>query len=153
MKKLGFFALALSLSALLSSTPALAKNDKVNDKAPTITPQDPPQISDACLPPYKDYFEEKDQEKRYSKAKTFLSQCSKEDEYWLKGPKAFVKRIDLIKVNAKCADADKAFFGAPNEANLLSFMNTCDAWIAQAPDPDVYYSTRIALGSGFGPRF
>jgi hypothetical protein len=150
MKKLGFFALALSLSALLLSAPALANNDKANDKASTVTPQDPPPISDACLPPYKDYFEEKDQDKRYAKAKTFLSQCSKEDDYWLKGPRAFVKRIDLIKVNTKCADADKAFFGAPNEANLLGFMSACDTWIAQAPNPDMYYSTRIALGSGFG---
>ena len=150
MKKLGFFALALSLSALLLSAPALANNDKANDKASTVTPQDPPPISDACLPPYKDYFEEKDQDKRYAKAKTFLSQCSKEDDYWLKGPRAFVKRIDLIKVNTKCADADKAFFGAPNEANLLGFMSACDMWIAKAPNPDMYYSTRIALGSGFG---
>ncbi len=150
MKKLGFFALALSLSALLSSNPVLANNDKADDKTSTVTAQDPPSISDACLPPYKDYFEERDQDKRYAKAKTFLSQCSKEDEYWLKGPRAFVKRIDLIKVNTKCADADKAFFGAPNEANLLNFMSACDMWIAQAPKPDVYYSTRIALGSGFG---
>ena len=29
-------------------------------------------------------------------------------------------------------------------------MSACDIWIAQAPNPDMYYSTRIALGSGFG---
>ena len=154
MKKLGFFALALSLSALLSSNPALANNDKVNDKAPTVTPQQAPaqpELPEVCFPFYKEYFEEKtDFDKKYAKAKTFLEKCPQADEYWQKGPKGFIKKYELNKVREKCVEADKMFFGSPNEANLNSFMNACDTWISKTPTPDFYFPTRLATGTGFG---
>ena len=125
MKKLGFFALALSLSALLSSTPAFANNNKANDKASTVTPQQAqpaqPELPEVCFPFYKEYFEEKtDFDKKYIKAKTFLEKCPQADEYWLKGPKSFIAKYELNKLRVKCVDADKLFFGSPNEANLNS---------------------------------
>ena len=91
MKKLGFFALALSMSALLSSAPTFANNDKANDKTSTVTTQQAPaqpELPEVCFPFYKEYFEEKtDFDKKYTKAKTFLEKCPQADEYWLKGPK------------------------------------------------------------------
>lgn len=155
MKKLGFFALALSLSALLSSTPAFANNNKANDKASTVTPQQAqpaqPELPEVCFPFYKEYFEEKtDFDKKYIKAKTFLEKCPQADEYWLKGPKSFIAKYELNKLRVKCVDADKLFFGSPNEANLNNFMGACDMWISKTPTPDFYFPTRLAIGTGFG---
>ena len=155
MKKLGFFALALSLSALLSSAPAFANNDKANDKASTVIPQQAqpaqPELPEVCFPFYKEYFEEKtDFDKKYIKAKTFLEKCPQADEYWLKGPKSFIAKYELNKLRVKCVDADKLFFGSPNEANLNNFMGACDMWISKTPTPDFYFPTRLAIGTGFG---
>jgi hypothetical protein len=151
MKKLGFFALALSMSALLSSAPTFANNDKANDKPSTVTTQDQPPLPDVCFPFYKEYFEEKtDFEKKYAKAKTFLEKCPEADPYWKKGPESTVKKYELNKVREKCVDADKLFFTTPNEANLNNFTSACDMWISKSPTPDFYFPTRLATGTGFG---
>ncbi len=155
MKKLGFFALTLSLSALLSSTPAFANNDKANDKASTAPPQQAqpaqPELQEVCFPFYKEYYDEKTNfDNKYAKAKSFLEKCPQADPYWKKNPEKFIKSYELNKVREKCVEGDKLFFSTPNEANLTNFMNVCDAWISKTPTPDFYFPTRLAIGTGFG---
>lgn len=144
MKKLGLFALALIISLLMMPTPTLATHN-----AAAYQQKQPP-ISEAALAAYTDYYNEKDQDKKYEKAKSFLEKFASEDEFWKKGPKQFIATYELRKVYSKCQEADKTFFGSPNEANLNNFISACDAWINKSPKPDVYYTTRISLGTGFG---
>ncbi|MBS1806895.1 MAG: hypothetical protein JST84_01730 [Acidobacteria bacterium] len=142
MKKFGILALALTISFVMMSTPTLAYHS-------AAVYQQPP-ISEAGLAAYTEYYNERDQDKKYEKAKAFLEKFASEDEYWKKGPKAFIAGYELRKVYAKCQEADKTFFGSPNEANLTNFIASCDAWINKSPKPDVYYTTRISLGTGYG---
>jgi hypothetical protein len=146
MKKLGFLALALTFSFALMSTPTLAVN---NDSVATYQQQPPPLPEDAAAA-YSDYYGEKDETKKYEKAKAFLEKFPTVDQYWKNGPQAFIKRYELTKVYDKCKAADAAFFGSPNEANLNNFIAACDVWINKALKPDIYYTTRISLGTGYG---
>ena len=144
MKKLGLLALALTIGFLMVPAPTLANHST----APYRT-QTPP-ISEAGSAAYADYYNEKDRDKKYEKAKSFLEKFSSENEYWLKGPRNFISSYELGKVYAKCQEADKTFFGSPNEANLNNFIAACDGWLNKSPKPDVYYTTRISLGTGYG---
>ncbi len=143
MKKLGLLALALLISALMMPAPTLA-----HYRAAAY--QQPPPIPEDAAAAYAEYYNEKDQDKRYGKAKAFLEKFSTVDEYWKKGPRGFITTYELKKVYTKCQDADKTFFGSPNEANLNNFIAACDAWINKSTTPDVYYNTRISLGTGYG---
>lgn len=144
MKKLGLFALALTISFVMMSAPTFAHRSAAAYKLQT------PPIAEDAAAAYAEYYNEKDQDKRYEKAKAFLEKFPNADEYWKKGPKAFITNYELKKVYAKCQEADKTFFGTPNEANLTGFIAACDAWITKSPTPDVYYNTRISLGTGYG---
>ncbi len=119
--------------------------------------------SDACEEEfllYKEYFEEKDVEKRYQKAKAFLEFSSKfsdeersrclEDYGVVSSRQKFINRRELLKINTKCVEADKAYFTKPDFPNLNSIINACDIWIEKAPTPDVYYTARLANATGFG---
>ena len=145
MKKLGLFALALTISFVMMSAPTLAHRS-----AAAYQQQQPPALPDDAAAAYTDYFNEKDQDKKYEKAKAFLEKYSTVDQYWKNGPQKFIQTYELRKVYSKCQEADKAFFGSPGDANLNNFIAACDAWITKSPTPDVYYNTRISLGTGYG---
>jgi hypothetical protein len=145
MKKLGFLALAFSIAWLV--TPTLALNNA--SPATYQQPQAPPLPEDAAAA-YTDYYNEKDEAKKYEKAKAFLEKYPTVDKFWQNGPQVFIKRYELTKIYDKCKAADTAFFSSPNEANLNNFITACDVWINKALKPDIYYTTRISLGTGYG---
>lgn len=146
MKKLGLLALACIIGAMMMSAPTLA-----NSRAAAYQQQQPPPLEpQEAVDHYGRYYAEKDQAKKYELAKEFLEKYPKVDPYWQAGPKKFIATYELGKIYTKCQEADKAFFGSPNEANLNNFIAACDAWINKAPKPDVYYTTRISLGTGYG---
>ncbi len=114
---------------------------------------------DVCIeeifPLYKAYFEERDSEEKFRKAKLYLEKadklgCELIDDYVNPNVRKFVKRRELVQVYNKCVDADKTYFSSPNLANLNALITACGAWIEKVPTPDHYYSTRLALATGFG---
>ena len=149
MKKLVFLALALTLSTAALTTPTLASR---SGSLAAIQQQQPPALPEEASAAYTDYYNEKDEPKKYEKAKAFLEKYASVDEYWKKGPKAFMQRFELKQAYSKCADADKTFFGAggQNVANLNNMLTVCDAYLAKVPAPDVSVSTRLSLATGFG---
>ena len=148
MKKFGLFALALSLSVSVMSAPKLANYNAANAAYQQAQPTPP--LPDDARPFYEDYYNEKDEAKKYEKAKIFLEKFPNIDPYWRKSPLAYIARYELKQVYNKCSEADKTFFATPNEANLNGFLSACDAWISKSPKPDAYFSTRMPLGTGYG---
>ncbi|MFN7927629.1 MAG: hypothetical protein U0Y68_06730 [Blastocatellia bacterium] len=146
MKKLGLLALACIIGALMMSAPTLATPSAAAYQQQQPPPLEPQEAADL----YGKYYAEKDQAKKYEMAKEFLEKYPNVNPYWQAGPKKFIATYELGKVYTKCQEADKTFFGSPNEANLNNFIAACDAWINKAPKPDVYYTTRISLGTGYG---
>ena len=148
MKKFCFLALTLTITISMMTAPTLARN--VGFALTSL--QQPPALPEDAAAAYADYYNEKDEAKKYEKAKGFLEKFSTVDQYWKNGPQKFIQNYELRKIYAKCQDADKTFFGAggANEANLNNFLSACDAWIAKTPVPDVVSTTRISLGTGFG---
>ena len=149
MKKFGFIVLALSLSAIALPAAAGVVSDT---KTAAVQQQQPPPLPDEAAAEYGVYYAEKDQAKKYDLAKKFVEKYNgKIDEYWLKGPKRFITNYEVTLAYNKCFEADKAFFGGPNEANLNTFLAACDEYAQKAIDkPERYFSTRMALGTGFG---
>jgi hypothetical protein len=147
MKKFCFLALALTITVSLMTAPSIARNTRM-----ALASQQPPALPEDAAAAYADYYNEKDEAKKYEKAKAFLEKFSTVDQYWKNGPQKFIQNYELRKIYAKCQDADKTFFGAggANEANLNNFLSACDAWIGKTPVPDVVSTTRISLGTGFG---
>lgn len=147
MKKFGLLALALTIGVSMLSAPTLAYH-----RAAVYQQQTPPQLPDEAAAAYTDYFNEKDQAKKYEKAKAFLEKYSTVDQYWKNGPQKFIERYELKQVYDKCAEADKIYFAlsGQNAANLNNLMTTCDAYLAKAPAPDISVANRLALATGFG---
>ena len=144
MKKLGFLALALTITIPLMATPTLThlvRNE--------ITQQQAAAPSDEERTLYAKYYEEKDLEKKAAIAKEFVEKfpqssyaayCKKTIDTW-----------ELTKLYNRYTEADKAFFTAngANEANLTSLIAAGDTWLRKTPG-DIGPTVRLATATGFG---
>ncbi len=144
MKKLGFLALALTVSVSLMATPTLTNTVRSeNSLQQAATPSD----EERTL--YAKYYEEKDLEKKAAIGKEFVEKfpqsqyaayCKKTIDTW-----------ELTKVYNKYTEADKAFFTAngANEANLTALLAAGDTWLKKTPG-DIGPTVRLATATGFG---
>lgn len=144
MKKLGFLALALTITVPLLATPTLtysARNELTQQQAAT------PSDEERAL--YEKYYNEKELEKKAVIAKEFVEKfpqsqyaayCKKTIDTW-----------ELTKVYNKYTEADKAFFTAngANEANLTALLSAGDTWLKKTPG-DIGPTVRLATATGFG---
>ncbi len=144
MKKLGFLALALTITSSLMATPTLT-----NPVRNEITQQQAVTPSDEERTLYEKYYNEKELEKKAIIAKEFVEKfpqsqyaayCKKTIDTW-----------ELTKVYNKYTEADKAFFTAngANEANLTALLSAGDTWLKKTPG-DIGPTVRLATATGFG---
>jgi hypothetical protein len=141
MKKLGFLALALTLSVALMAAPPLTHNAIPQQQAAA------PSEEERIL--YEKWFNEKELEKKAAIAKEFVEKfpqssyaayCKKTIDQW-----------ELTKVYNKYQEADKTFFApnGANEASLTALLAAGDAWLQKTPG-DIVPTVRLATGTGFG---
>ncbi len=144
MKKLGFLALALTITTHLMAAPTLT-----NTVRNEITQQQAATPSDEERVLYEKYYNEKDPEKKAAIAKEFVEKfpqsqyapyCKKTVDTW-----------ELRKLYNKYQEADKAFFtaGSANEASLKALISAGDTWLKKTPG-DVGPTVRLATATGFG---
>lgn len=99
---------------------------------------------------YNYYGHEKDPELKCARAKELLEKFPNIDDYWKKGPRKVLQNCELRKIYTKCQEADKAFFASPSNKTLNEATVACDTWLDKSPKTDVYYTTRLALATGYG---
>ncbi len=144
MKKLGFLALALTITVPLLATPTLTPSVR-NE----LTQQQAASPSDEERALYEKYYNEKELEKKAVIAKEFVEKFP-QSQYAAYAKKT-IDTWELTKVYNKYTEADKAFFtekGA-NEANLTALLAAGDTWLQRTPG-DIGPTVRLASATGYG---
>lgn len=104
---------------------------------------------------YKEFFEEKDKVKKYEIAKAFFTRFPTADDEivccdWVGNLRRFVRNYELGQIYSKCQETAKSYFASPNGDKLNHLLSACDVWLDKSPKPDAYYTTRLALATGYG---
>ena len=144
MKKLGFLALALTITVSLMAAPPLTnivRNGNTQQQSPT------PSDEERGL--YEKYYNEKELGKKAAIAKEFVEKFP-QSQYATYAKKT-IDTWELTKVYNKYTEAEKVFFTAngANEANLTALLSAGDTWLKKTPG-DIGPTVRLATATGFG---
>jgi len=144
MKKLGFLALALTVSLPVMAAPILTTPVRTEDLLQqAATPSD----EERTL--YEKYYNEKELEKKAAIAKEFVEKFPQSQ--YAAYCKKTIDRWELTKLYNKYQEAEKAFFtaGGANEASLSTLISTGDTWLQKTPG-DLGPTVQLATATGFG---